>query len=195
MTRSLVVSRVFLWSVLLLLPISVSAQQLEIHYINVNWGGSVLVKGPNGTTVLRCFSRPAISVKAQVGYCRIFSRSESCRPTVSTTLFAGHQHCDHIGGLDEVIQAGYNVHIKLLQRVINNINLRHWLEHGGGYNDGWRAGGGSGGHRDLTRKRRQTHSGRTHQPKFLSLFLCWPLGFTLVGLLVWLEEYVGLAFV
>jgi hypothetical protein len=24
---------------------------------------------------------------------------------------AGHQHCDHIGGLDEVIQAGYNVHI------------------------------------------------------------------------------------
>jgi alpha-D-xyloside xylohydrolase len=52
MTGSLVVSHVFLWSVLLLLPISVSAQQLEIHYINVHWGGSVLVKGPNGTTVL-----------------------------------------------------------------------------------------------------------------------------------------------
>src|SRR5688572_27911693 len=24
---------------------------------------------------------------------------------------AGHQRCDHIGGLDEVVQAGYNVHV------------------------------------------------------------------------------------
>jgi len=28
------------------------AQNLEIHYINVGWGSSVFVKGPNGTTVL-----------------------------------------------------------------------------------------------------------------------------------------------
>ncbi|HEV7571342.1 MAG TPA: Ig-like domain-containing protein, partial [Thermoanaerobaculia bacterium] len=27
-------------------------------------------------------------------------------------MIGGHQHCDHIGGLDEVINAGYNVHIK-----------------------------------------------------------------------------------
>ena len=25
---------------------------------------------------------------------------------------AGHQHCDHIGGMDEVINAGYNVRSK-----------------------------------------------------------------------------------
>ena len=38
--------------VLCLLPFSLLAQQLEIHYIDVGWGGSVLVKGPDGTTVL-----------------------------------------------------------------------------------------------------------------------------------------------
>jgi beta-lactamase superfamily II metal-dependent hydrolase len=27
-------------------------------------------------------------------------------------MIGGHQHCDHIGGLDEVIRAGYDVHIK-----------------------------------------------------------------------------------
>src|SRR5436309_14392974 len=27
-------------------------------------------------------------------------------------MIGGHQHCDHIGGLDEVINAGYNVHFK-----------------------------------------------------------------------------------
>jgi len=36
----------------LLLPSIAVAQQLEIHYINVGWGSSVLVRGPNGTTVL-----------------------------------------------------------------------------------------------------------------------------------------------
>ena len=37
---------------LVLFPSFLAAQQLEIHYINVGWGSSVLVKGPNGTTVL-----------------------------------------------------------------------------------------------------------------------------------------------
>src|SRR5258708_33367209 len=31
---------------------SVAAQTLEIHHINVGWGSSVFLKGPNGTTVL-----------------------------------------------------------------------------------------------------------------------------------------------
>ena len=42
----------FLGVVLLLLPFSLFAQQLEIHYIDVGWGGSVFIKGPDGTTVL-----------------------------------------------------------------------------------------------------------------------------------------------
>ena len=109
MTRHLVVSRVFLWVVLALLPISVAAQQLEIHYINVGWGGSVLVKGPNGTTVL------LEAGNTGRGTGRVVPYLQSIGITPANGLdytFAGHQHCDHLGGLDEVIQAGYNVHVK-----------------------------------------------------------------------------------
>ena len=44
--------RAVLLGSLVLLSAVASAQNLEIHYINVGWGSSVLVKGPNGTTVL-----------------------------------------------------------------------------------------------------------------------------------------------
>lgn len=120
MTRSLVVSRVFLWSVLLLLPISVSAQQLEIHYINVNWGGSVLVKGPNGTTVLL----EAGNTGKGTGRVLPYLQSIGIVPANGLDYtFAGHQHCDHIGtGAPAVVVAA-----AVFQRVINNINLRHWL--------------------------------------------------------------------
>ena len=53
MNRSVSLARLIVGCLLLLLfPVTIAAQQLEIHYINVSWGGSVLVKGPNGTTVL-----------------------------------------------------------------------------------------------------------------------------------------------
>jgi beta-lactamase superfamily II metal-dependent hydrolase len=109
MTGYLVVSRVFLWIVLAVLPLSVSAQQLEIHYINVSWGGSVLVKGPDGTTVLLEAGNTGKGTGRVVPYLQ----SIGVLPANGLDYtFAGHQHCDHIGGLDEVIQAGYNVHIK-----------------------------------------------------------------------------------
>lgn len=108
MTRRLVVSRVLLWVVLAVFPIAVSAQQLEIHYINVSWGGSVLVKGPNGTTVLLEAGNTGRGTGRVVPYLQ----SIGIMPANGLDYtFAGHQHCDHIGGLDEVIQAGYNVHI------------------------------------------------------------------------------------
>lgn len=109
MTKRLVVSRVFLWLALLFLPISVAAQQLEIHYINVSWGGSVFVKGPNGTTVLLEAGNTGRGTNRVVPYLQ----SIGIMPANGLDYtVAGHQHCDHIGGLDEVIQAGYNVHIK-----------------------------------------------------------------------------------
>lgn len=101
--------RAFLWVVLLLLPISVSAQQLEIHYINVSWGGSVFVKGPDGTTVLLEAGNTGRGTGRVVPYLQ----SIGIMPGNGLDYtFAGHQHCDHIGGLDEVINAGYNVRIK-----------------------------------------------------------------------------------
>ena len=109
MTKRLVVSRVFLWTVLVLLPISASAQQLEIHYINVSWGGSVLVKGPDGTTVLMEAGNTGRGTGRVVPYLQSIGIMPANGLDYS---FAGHQHCDHLGGLDEVIQAGYNVHIK-----------------------------------------------------------------------------------
>lgn len=109
MTRRLVVSRVFFWIVLILLPISAAAQQLEIHYINVGWGASVLVKGPDGTTVLMEAGNTGKGTAKVVPYLQSIGISPA---TGLDYTIAGHQHCDHIGGLDEVINAGYNVHIK-----------------------------------------------------------------------------------
>ena len=109
MTRRLVISRVFLWVVFVILPISASAQQLEIHYINVGWGGSVLVKGPNGTTVLMEAGNTGMGTARVVPYLQ----SIGIMPATGLDYtIAGHQHCDHIGGLDEVVNAGYNVHVK-----------------------------------------------------------------------------------
>lgn len=84
------------------------AQQLEIHYINVGWGGSVLVKGPDGTTVLIEAGNTGKGTNEVVPYLT----SIGIAPASGLDyVIGGHQHCDHIGGLDEVINAGYNVRI------------------------------------------------------------------------------------
>ena len=109
MPRDLFVFRVLLWVVLAVVPLSVSAQQLEIHYINVSWGGSVLVKGPNGTTILMEAGNTGRGTGRVVPYLQ----SIGITPVNGLDYtFAGHQHCDHLGGLDEVVQSGYNVNIK-----------------------------------------------------------------------------------
>ena len=85
------------------------AQQLEIHYINVGWGGSVLIKGPDGTTVLM----EAGNTGKGTAYVVPYLKASGIQPANGLDYtIAGHQHCDHIGGLDEVIAAGYNVRVK-----------------------------------------------------------------------------------
>ncbi len=82
-------------------------QQLEIHQINVGWGESMLVKGPDGTTVL------LDAGDTGKGSARVVPYLQSIGLPPATGLdytIAGHQHCDHIGGMDEVVNAGYNVH-------------------------------------------------------------------------------------
>jgi beta-lactamase superfamily II metal-dependent hydrolase len=83
--------------------------QLEIHYINVGWGGSVLVKGPDGTTVLMEAGNTGKGSGKVVPYLQSIGILPS---NGFDYTIAGHQHCDHIGGLDEVINAGYNVRLK-----------------------------------------------------------------------------------
>lgn len=84
------------------------AQNLEIHYINVEWGGSVLVIGPDGTTVLLEGGDTGMGTDYVVPYLQSVGIDDT--DGLDYTI-AGHQHCDHIGGLDEVVNAGYDVHV------------------------------------------------------------------------------------
>jgi len=93
----------------LFLAVPLCAQNLEIHYIDVGWGGSVFIKGPTGVTVLL----EAGDTGKGTSYVVPYLQSIGVQPANGLDyMIGGHQHCDHIGGLDEVINAGYNVHIK-----------------------------------------------------------------------------------
>ena len=82
---------------------------LEIHQINVGWGGSILVRGPDGTTVLLEAGNTGDGTASVVPYLK----SVGVQPGQGLDYtIAGHQHCDHVGGLDEVVRAGYDVHRK-----------------------------------------------------------------------------------
>ncbi len=94
---------------LFLVALPLAAQNLEIHYIDVGWGGSVFIKGPDGTTVLM----EAGDTGKGTAYVVPYLKSIGVQPANGIDyVIGGHQHCDHIGGLDEVINAGYNIHIK-----------------------------------------------------------------------------------
>src|SRR5262245_19431864 len=84
-------------------------QNLEIHYINVGWGDSVFVKGPDGTTVLLEAGNTGMGTSRVVPYLQSIGVQAA---NGLDYMIGGHQHCDHIGGLDEVINAGYDVHVK-----------------------------------------------------------------------------------
>ncbi len=94
---------------LILVALPLAAQNLEIHYINVGWGGSVFIKGPDGTTVLLEAGNTGLGTQYVVPYLK----SIGVQPVNGLDyVVGGHQHCDHIGGLGEVLNAGYNVRVK-----------------------------------------------------------------------------------
>jgi beta-lactamase superfamily II metal-dependent hydrolase len=102
-------TRLLIPAVLLLLVFPIAAQNLEIHYIDVGWGGSVFIKGPTGITVLLEAGNTGMGTQYVVPYLK----SIGIQPASGLDyMIGGHQHCDHIGGLDEVINAGYNVRLK-----------------------------------------------------------------------------------
>jgi len=93
----------------LVLALPLFSQNLQIHYIDVEWGGSVLVIGPDGTTVLLEGGETGMGTNYVVPYLQSLGINAT---DGLDYMIAGHQHCDHIGGLDEVINAGYDVHVK-----------------------------------------------------------------------------------
>jgi beta-lactamase superfamily II metal-dependent hydrolase len=90
---------------------------LEVHYINVKTAGCVLVIGPNGTTLLMDGGENGNGTADVAPYLA----SLGITHTDGLSYMIGcHLDSDHIGGLDEVINGGYNVH----QRVYYNGSTR-----------------------------------------------------------------------
>ena len=94
--------------VLVLCAFPLMAQNLEIHVINVGWGQSAFIKGPGaaGKTVLLEAGNTGKGTGEVVPYLQSIGHAPSAGFDYTVV---GHQHCDHAGGMDEVINAGYGV--------------------------------------------------------------------------------------
>jgi beta-lactamase superfamily II metal-dependent hydrolase len=94
--------------VLVLFAFPLVAQNLEIHVINVGWGQSTFIKGPgpSGKTVLLEAGNTGKGTAEVVPYLQSIGHAPAAGFDYTVV---GHQHCDHAGGMDEVITAGYGV--------------------------------------------------------------------------------------
>lgn len=83
---------------------------LEIHHINVQQGDCTLIIGPDGTTVLIDAGNNGKGSGEVVPYLQ----SLGLMPVDGIDyMIATHRDADHLGGLDEVINAGYDVHVEI----------------------------------------------------------------------------------
>jgi beta-lactamase superfamily II metal-dependent hydrolase len=83
---------------------------LQIHAIHVEQGDSTLIIGPDGTTLLIDGGKPTKGRERIVPYLNRIGLSPS---NGLDYIVATHMDSDHIGGLDEVIKAGYNIKKKI----------------------------------------------------------------------------------
>ncbi len=82
------------------------AQGLTIHQINVQQGDCTLLVGPDGTTFLIDAGNRGKGTSEVVPYLQ----SIGIQPGDGLDfMLATHRDSDHLGGLDEVIDAGYDV--------------------------------------------------------------------------------------
>ncbi len=105
-----VTSALFVFSTGLLLalaaPGAIRAQVLTIHQINVQQGDCTLLVGPDGTTFLIDAGNRGKGTSEVVPYLQ----SIGIQPGDGLDfMLATHRDSDHLGGLDEVIDAGYDV--------------------------------------------------------------------------------------
>jgi beta-lactamase superfamily II metal-dependent hydrolase len=81
------------------------AQDLEIHYINVQQGQSTLIIGPDGTTILFDGGNQYKGTNEVVPYLQ----SQGIYTTQALDyIITSHRHTDHYWGLTEVINYGYD---------------------------------------------------------------------------------------
>ncbi len=84
--------------------------ELQIHHINVQQGDSSLIIGPNGTTLLIDAGQPGKGNNEVVPYLQ----SIGMMPFNGLDYIVNtHRDDDHLGGLDEVLNAGYKVRKKI----------------------------------------------------------------------------------
>jgi len=99
-----------LLSLFLLSPTALLSQMLEIHHINVQQGDCVLILGPNGTSVLVDAGKNGKGTSEVVPYLT----SIGILASEGLDYFIGtHMDADHIGGIDDIIKAGYNINNKI----------------------------------------------------------------------------------
>lgn len=80
---------------------------LEIHYINVGQGGSTMIIGPDGTSVLYDFGNIGRG-KAVVEYLKDNLGFDPDRDPIDFTIVS-HRDTDHYGGFVEIKDAGFDV--------------------------------------------------------------------------------------
>ncbi|RMH87867.1 MAG: PKD domain-containing protein [Calditrichaeota bacterium] len=89
----------------LVLSVTVAGQTLEIHHINVGQGTSILIIGPNGTTILFDGGRSGKGTGEVVPYLQSLGITTA---TPIDYMILSHRDTDHMNGLTEVINAGYD---------------------------------------------------------------------------------------
>lgn len=86
------------------------SDSLRIYCINVGWGNAVLIIGPDGKTILYDGGEKGMGKNRVVP----FLKSIGIQPTDGIDyMFASHQHADHITGLTETLEEGYDIKRKV----------------------------------------------------------------------------------
>ncbi|MCP5048963.1 MAG: hypothetical protein GY940_17465, partial [bacterium] len=105
MIRTLLKLIILLGIMLLWFSHDLYSQELEIHYINVQQGQSILIIGPEGTTILLDGGKSGKGDDEVVPYLK----SQGINTSQSLDyIIATHLDKDHIAGLTEVMDAGYD---------------------------------------------------------------------------------------
>ncbi|MBK9385120.1 MAG: MBL fold metallo-hydrolase [Planctomycetes bacterium] len=83
------------------IPVGALAQELRIHTFHVDQGHAALIIGPTGRTLLVDGGEDGMGTAVVVPALRALG------VTRLDAMVASHYHSDHIGGLDEVVDAGF----------------------------------------------------------------------------------------
>ncbi len=106
---------VFMGMFLSIFPSVLSAQDLEIHYINIQQGGCTLIIGPDGTTILYDGGNENKGNDELIPYLQGLGIS-----TVDHVI-AGHLHTDHYWGLTEMMNGGIDA-LRVYENGSDNYN-------------------------------------------------------------------------